>query len=134
MPQFNWSVVGPALLALALLLGGGGLLATHVPHPGAPAGRSTAAAAEAATRRAQGGSAAAHVGGLVIGTPHLRNNPNSNAIVLQDLQSGETVDVSGCAEACIWYLVTPPDRSAAGWVPSAFIHVQGDEQKLPGSH
>lgn len=72
-----------------------------------------------------------HLSGHVNGTPHLRANPSSTAIVLQDLQNGEPVDVTGCSEGCDWYLVAPPNQPSGGWVPSAFVEVQGDDHKLP---
>ena len=123
--------MGPAVLLLVLLAGGGYYLTTHVPHPAAQVAHVGAAPAEAASAHPSGTPTGIQLPGRVIGTPHVRSDPSSNAIVVQDLQSGQTVAVSACSSACAWYRVTAPGQTAPGWVSSAFVNVQGDDNKLP---
>jgi uncharacterized protein YgiM (DUF1202 family) len=61
----------------------------------------------------------------------VRSDPSSNAKVIEDLHSGEVVTVTACSATCAWYLVTETGQTSQGWVSSAFVDVQGDEQKLP---
>jgi uncharacterized iron-regulated membrane protein len=130
MPQFNWPVMGPIVLILALVAGGAVFLGTHLPHPAAQVGRGTASPPQAAAR-ASATPTGVQIPGRVIGTPHIRSDPSSNAIVLQDLQGGQTVQVTACSAGCAWYRVALPGQATSGWVSSAFVDVQGDEHKLP---
>lgn len=126
LPQFNWSVLGPIVAGIAAVVVGASLLVSHVPRaPSQPA--HAAAPFSAASPTAAGG---VRLKGRVIGTPHLRPQPRSTTKALEDLQSGETVDVSACSDSCGWYLVTPAGQTSPGWVASAFIMLQGDERKL----
>lgn len=124
MPQFNWPILGPIILAAAAAVAGVLFLFSRVPpiatQPASAANRTSASLQHPGPR----------FPGRVIGTPHLRTQPSSNAQVLQDLQSGELVDVSACNTTCGWFLVGAPGSPPAGWVPSAFVSLQGDEQKL----
>jgi len=112
------------ILAVAAAVAGALFLFSHVPHM---ATQSASAASRTAAVTQHPGP---RIPGRVIGTPHLRTQPNSNAQVLQDLQSGELVEVSACSSNCGWFLVGVPGLAATGWVPAAFINLQGDEQKL----
>jgi hypothetical protein len=133
LPQFNWTLIWPVLFAL--VVGGAATIfaLSHAPHPAPQAARliavSTADAASAGRQPVQQGGV--YLNGRVIGTPHLRAEPSSNAMVLQDLQAGDTVDISGCSPSCGWYRINVPGRPSPGWVPAAFVTVQGDDQRLP---
>jgi hypothetical protein len=129
LPQFNWQILGPLVLAAIAAAAGVVFLSSHLPRvstqPASAAVRTTPAAQPYANL---------HTGprlpGHVVGTPHLRINPSSTSSILRDLQAGELVEASACSSTCGWFLVGPPGQPAAGWVPSAFIALQGDEQKL----
>jgi uncharacterized protein YraI len=133
LPQFNWAIMGPIVLLVALIAGGGYFLITHSPHSSGRIARTVAAPVEAASARSIATPTGVQLPGRVIGTPHIRSNPSSNATVLQDLQSGQTITVSACSGGCAWYLVANPGQPAAGWVSSAFVDIQGDENRLPST-
>jgi hypothetical protein len=134
MPQFNWAIMGPFILLAGLLFGGTYFLAGHVPHPVPQVAVHGAASAEAASAQGAGIPPGIQIAGRVIGTPHMRSNPSSNSIAIQDMQAGDTVSVSACSAGCAWYLVALPGRPTPGWVSSAFVDIQGDERKLPLAH
>jgi SH3 domain-containing protein len=119
--------MGPLVLLLALAGGGFVFLGSHVPKPAAQAAQHTAAASNARSTAPPG----VQLPGRIIGTPHVRSEPASTASILQDLQSGQNVQVSACSNACSFYLVATTGHSPQGWVSSAFVELQGDEQKLP---
>lgn len=138
MPQFNWSVFGPILLALAAVGGGIGFLvsitSSHAVH------HATVVAATAPISAALSSTSAAlpstptrgvRLPGRATGSPHLRAAPSSEAAVVGDLQSGEEVQASACSASCGWYLVTPSGRAVSGWVSAAFVTIQGDDRTLP---
>jgi uncharacterized protein YraI len=129
LPQFNWAVMGPIVLFCALLIGGVFFIGSHLPRPSVPAQGSPIA--KASTLPTVTAPAGIVLSGRVIGTPHVRSSPNSDSAVLRDLQSGQTVTVSACAASCAWYRVAESDQASPGWVSSAFIQVQGDDQRLP---
>jgi len=126
--------MGPVILLLALLLAGGYFLASHVPHPARQAATHAAPPAEASKGRAITIPSGVKLPGRVIGTPHIRSDPSSNASIYQDLQSGQSVTVGACSSGCGWYLVTAPELANPGWVPSGFVDVKGDDRKLPAIH
>jgi hypothetical protein len=130
LPQFNWVVIGPVVLLFALLTGGAFFVVKHVPIPTGHVAP-TAQPAEASTSRPGSVPSGIQLSGRVIGTPHVRSDPSSNAKVIEDLHSGEVVTVTACSPTCAWYLVTETSQTSQGWVSSAFVDVQGDEQKLP---
>lgn len=122
--------MGPVVLLVILLGGGGYFVATHLPVSQAKVAHKTPPV-EASSSRPASVPSGIQLAGRVIGTPHVRTDPSSNAAVVDDLQSGETVTVSACSASCAWYLVTEPGQTTPGWVSSAFVDIQGDEQKLP---
>jgi hypothetical protein len=123
LPQFNWPVLGPIILAILGTTAGIALFFSRVQHHTPPS-----AANSTGVHRAD--SAAVKLQGYVVGTPHLRAGPSSNATVLQDLQSGQIVDVSACSSSCGWFFVGPLGQTSIGWVPAAFVTVHGDERRL----
>ena len=137
LPQFNWSVFGPILLAFAAV-GGGIVFLVSISSPHAP--RRVAAVASAPIQAALDPSATTfapipphglRLPGRATGSPHLRAAPSSEAAVVGDLQSGETIQASGCSASCGWYLVTPSGQAVSGWVSAAFVSLQGDDRALP---
>jgi hypothetical protein len=129
LPQFNWMVLGPIVLILGLAIGGSVFLVSHFPHASAQPSNTTALSA---TRTPT--PSGIQLSGRVIGTPHVRAQPNSTSGVIQDLQGGQAVQISACSDRCAYYLVGFPGQPAQGWVSSAFVDLQGDESKLPVAH
>lgn len=137
MPQFNWSVFGPILLALAAV-GGGIVFLVSITSSQAP--RHSAVVDPTPIQTTIGSTATAvlptpphglRLPGRATGSPHLRAAPNSEAAVVGNLQSGEAVQASGCSASCGWYLVTPSGQAVSGWVSAAFVNIQGDDRTLP---
>ena len=138
MPQFNWSVFGPILLALAAVAGGIAFLVSlaspHSSHHAFVTAATVpihAAFSPTVTTVLQAPPRGVRLSAIAAGSPHLRAAPSSDAAVVGDLKYGEAVQVSGCSASCDWYLVTPSGQAVSGWVSAAFVTVQGDDRALP---
>ncbi|MGI8550663.1 MAG: SH3 domain-containing protein [Dehalococcoidia bacterium] len=137
MPQFNWSILAPIVLAVAAIAAGIAYIFSVTAGHSHPASQRAAALVTASppgfstqpllVTPARG----VQLPGRVTGTPHLRSEPDSTAPILTDLHNGDPVQVSACSLACGWYLVAPSGRPSPGWVSAAFIMLQGDEHRLP---
>lgn len=136
MPQLNWSILAPIVLALAALAAG---IVFFMSVVSAGPQRQSLPPSNSTTRVTLGAPAHAvttgvQLQGRVIGTPYLQASPSSTAAVVADLHADETLTLSACSDACAWYQVTTADGATSGWVPSAFVSVQGNDRSLPVVH
>lgn len=135
MPQLNWSFVGPVLLIVTLVASGVivavSRTAPRPQHPSVLAATGSPSPAASPVKPASRTPVSVQVQGRAIGTPYLRSQASSDAAVVRELQSGEAVEVSACSQSCTWYQVVLSNGATTGWIPSAFIALQGSDRTLP---
>lgn len=134
-PQFNWSVVAPLLIALALLFGASGFIYGLV----APdrAGDSDGALQRAGT----GGGMDLRAPDLVksklfslsariTGSPTIRKGPGTQYDEVFKVNEGQEFHIVACSPGCSWVRLMTLDN-AQWWLPSTFVAVSGDINELP---
>ena len=140
VPQFNWPVFGPLIVALALIVGVSGFmysLTTTREQPGPvrePAGdaRAPGTGGGADLRppelvRSKLFSLSARVNG----SPTIRRGPGTQYPAVAKAMDGQEFHVIACSPRCEWLQIFSLTDDGQWWLPSVFLSVSGDVQELP---
>ena len=137
LAQLNWSLFGPLIIVLALVVGLSGFIISLTDageRGGAPAmarrapatGGGTALEAPEAVR-----SQLFSLSARVSGTPTIRRGPGTQYPAVATLQDGEEVHVIACSPGCEWLRVFSLNDEEQRWVPGVFLSVSGRLDELP---
>ncbi len=130
LPQFNWSVLGPLIVVLALVVGVSGFVASlmaggtgrHVPGTG---GGYDLRPPELV--KSQLFSLSARVNG----SPTIRRGPGTQYPAVGKATDGQELHVIACSPGCEWLRVFNLNDDGQWWIPSAFLTVSGRVDELP---
>lgn len=140
LPQFNWPVLGPLIVVLALIVGVSGFIVTltatgtRTNAPRRPAGESLAGGTGGGADlrppelvRSQLFSLSARVNGA----PTIRRGPGTQYPVVAKAVDGQEFHVIACSAGCEWLRVFSLTDDGQWWLPAVFLSVSGATAELP---
>lgn len=139
LPQFNWSVFGPLVVILSLIVGVSGFV--YSLGTGEDAGPAQAALSATHAPGTGGGadlrppelvkSELFSLSARVNGSPTIRRGPGTQYPTVAKAVDGQELHVIACSPGCDWLRVFSLTDSGQWWLPSAFLTVSGDVHQLP---
>lgn len=142
VPQLNWSVAGPLVVILSLIVGLSGFVVSYTGTGiGGSDDRPVSAARNLGASGTGGGvdlrppelvkSQIFSLSARVAGSPTIRRGPGTQYAPVAKATEGQEVHVIACSPNCDWLRVFSLNDEGQWWLPAAFLVVSGKVDELP---
>jgi hypothetical protein len=141
-PQLNWTVAGPLIVVLALIIGiSGFIVSLSVAGTGFGSSGNEVATDGGYVPGTGGGvdlrppplvrSQLFSLSARVVGSPTIRRGPGTQYAVVRTAAEGQEFHVIACSPGCEWLRVFSLSDDGQWWLPSTFLNVSGKVEELP---